>query len=322
MTEADAAPRPRVRPLKAVVRLGLSAVVLGIVFWVVGSKEVFEAFATVRLGDWLLGLGAFLGLHIVSAAKWRFFLGLAGARLSFGSAVRCYGAGLFANLCLPSLVGGDVLRAGLAMREVDKKEAVALGSIVDRLADVVALGLLVAGGFVVAPAAMGEMAGAVDGFVAFVVVLGGGIVGLLVLWVVLAKIPREKLPKKVQNIVGRVLDAAGAMSGRIHFGFLGLLVCLSLQAGFVLVNVHLGDMMGLQLDLRLWFLLWPLAKIAAMVPVSLGGLGVREAAFGALVKPFAAPTLAIAESLVWQSILIAGGLLAGGWWLLTDRLRR
>ncbi len=319
MAEVAAAP-PRKKPFKAAVRLVASLVVLAIVFTIVGQEAIFEAFEKVRLGPWLVGLAGFLGLHMLSAAKWRFFLGLAGARLPFPSAVRCYGAGLFANLCLPSLVGGDVLRAGLAMTEVQDREAIALGSVVDRLSDVVALGLLVAVGFVVAPAAMDEqLGGAVDGFVIFFVVLGLGILGLLALWLFFAKFPRDKLPTKVQAIVERMLVAAAAMAKNAPRAALGLVWCLSLQAGFVLVNVHLGDMMGLELDLRLWFLLWPLAKVAAMVPVSLGGLGVREAAFGALVKPFASASLAVAESLVWQSILIVGGLIAGAWWLLTRR---
>lgn len=311
--------RPRVKPFKAAVRLLLSAAVLGVVFAIVGVDTIVEAFERVRLGPWLVGLAGFLGLHLISAAKWRFFLSLAGVKLPMASAVRCYGAGLFANLCLPSLVGGDVLRAGLAMREVDHKEAIALGSIVDRLSDVFALGLLVAFGFVVAPSAMDGMPDAVNGFVVFFVVFGAGVIGMLALWWFFTKFPRERLPTKVQAIVERLLVAAGTMAKNAPRAALGLSLCLALQAGFVLVNVHLGDMMGLELDIRLWFLLWPLAKIAAMVPVSLGGLGVREAAFGALVKPFASPSLAIAESLVWQSILVVGGLVAGAWWLFTRR---
>ena len=57
---------------------------------------------------------------------------------------------------------------------------------------------------------------------------------------------------------------------------------------------------------------WPLAKITALLPVSLGGLGVREAALAVFLAPFAVTgTLAVAEALVWQSILFGFGLLAG-----------
>ena len=97
--------------------------------------------------------------------------------------------------------------------------------------------------------------------------------------------------------------------------------CLAIQAGFVLVNLLLGGSMGIALDWRLWYLLWPLAKIAAMAPVSLGGIGVREAAFAALAGRFVAEDRIVAQSLVWESILVVGGLIAGGLHLLTTPRR-
>ena len=38
---------------------------------IVGKDAIFDAFDKVRLGPWLVGLAGFLGLHLVSAAKWR-----------------------------------------------------------------------------------------------------------------------------------------------------------------------------------------------------------------------------------------------------------
>ena len=59
-------------------------------------------------------------------------------------AVRCYAMGLFANLFLPSLVGGDVLRAGLIMGATRRRAAVILGSLADRGVDVAGLAFLLA----------------------------------------------------------------------------------------------------------------------------------------------------------------------------------
>ena len=50
------------------------------------------------------------------------------------------------------------------------------------------------------------------------------------------------------------------------------------------------------------------AKIIAIAPVSLGGLGVREASMAGLLKPFGAdPGQVIAIGLIWQSVLYASG---------------
>lgn len=303
-------------PIKALVRLVLSGAILFLVFRIVGGEQILDALARVRLSPWLAALAGFLLLHALSAAKWRFFLGLAGARMPLIGALKCYSAGLFANLCLPSLVGGDVIRAGLAMRLSEQKEAVLLGSVADRLSDVVALALLVACGMIAAPAAAQQVhQGAVSGFFVFSILLACAAAGGLIAWYVTTRVPLRRLPKKLAKFLIKVLRALRAVRGQPARVALGLLFCFGLQAGFVVINIGLGAMMDMDLDVRLWFLLWPLAKIAAMLPVSLGGLGVREAAFGVLVKPFLDSKLAVAESLIWQSVLIAGGLIAGAYWL-------
>ena len=309
-------PQPKLRIGKAAVRLAGSAVLLGVVFYLVGGDAVWAAVKKTQPTTWLLGLAGFIVLHLLSAAKWRFFLKLCGVELPFKTATQCYSAGLFANLCLPSLVGGDVLRAGLAVRATGRLAPVLLGSVIDRLSDVLALGLLTGVGLVIAPAAAEHVhGGAVSGPVVLAGLLGAAVLALVALRLALAGLPLRRLPRKVARFALKTLRALKTLMARPALGALGLTFCLALQAGFVAVNVPLGEMVGLHLDLRLWYLLWPLAKIAAMVPVSLGGLGVREMAFGLLVKPFADSELAVAESLIWQSILITGGLIAGVYWL-------
>ena len=69
---------------------------------------------------------------------------------------------------------------------------------------------------------------------------------------------------------------------------------------------------GLVLPLRVWLFAWPLAKLAAVLPLTQGGIGVREAALVALLAPFGAPgPLVLAAGLIWEGIIIAGGLIAG-----------
>jgi uncharacterized membrane protein YbhN (UPF0104 family) len=85
-----------------------------------------------------------------------------------------------------------------------------------------------------------------------------------------------------------------------------------LQASLVLLNTWLGAVCGLQLPLWAWFFAWPLAKIASMLPVSLGGLGVREAALVSLMVPLGAEAAAVvAAGLAFEAVIIIGGLLSG-----------
>jgi len=96
---------------------------------------------------------------------------------------------------------------------------------------------------------------------------------------------------------------------RVIFGWsLGVLI----QGTFILLNALLAISCGLFLPFRVWLFAWPLAKLAALLPLTQGGVGIREAALVALLLPFGAPSsLALASGLIWEGVIIAGGLLSG-----------
>src|SRR5262249_33866997 len=96
-------------------------------------------------------------------------------------------------------------------------------------------------------------------------------------------------------------------------------ISLLIQSLFVMLNVWIGAQIGIRLALPLWFMAWPLAKVAGLMPISLGGLAVRDATFGALLVPLGVPMArGVVAALVWQTVVIAGGLLGGvAWWSLT-----
>ena len=106
-----------------------------------------------------------------------------------------------------------------------------------------------------------------------------------------------------------------------------LALCLSLsiliQAGFVGLNVALATASGLTTPALAWYYAWPLAKLIAIVPISLGGLGVREASLAALLAPLGAePTKVVAVGLLWQAILFTTGILGGALLFLTRRRKQ
>ena len=66
---------------------------------------------------------------------------------------------------------------------------------------------------------------------------------------------------------------------------------------------------GVTTALAAWFVAWPLSKLIAVLPISLGGIGVREAALVSLLAPYGAPREAVlASGILWQAVLIVTGL--------------
>jgi uncharacterized membrane protein YbhN (UPF0104 family) len=301
---------------KVLLKLGLTVVILGVVLWKVGVKGIVEAIERLDLGAWLLAFAAFFVLHGLGTLKWRFLLSLTGARLGVVDGFRCYAAGLFANLCLPTMIGGDVLRAGLAMAATRQKTAVVLGSILDRASDFIGLVALAVVGFVVAwhPSSAHLDGNGATNWTPFIVAGGlaaAGIAAAVVLW-------KTWRPKgRAHKLLLESLVAVRRVRRRWPLALLGFLISATLQFLLLLVHRELGVRIGMPRDLTIWMFIWPVSKLAAMVPISFAGLGVREAAFLALSKPFGiVKDVAVAASLAWQAVMIVGGLLGGLVWVL------
>jgi len=260
--------------------------------------------APVRLWAGVLA-GLFAG-HLFAAMKWRMFLAASGAACTPVEALRAHGAGLFANLCLPSLVGGDVIRAGMLARR-RAIAALAVGSIADRIVDTSALVFLALLGAALAPDLLPGSSGMTLGVIGSLVV-AAGVGGPLAL----RTVPLQRLPEKLRDPIGGLREASDALIARPVASLSGFAISLGIQSSFVALNATLGSAIGIQVPLAIWFLCWPLAKLIALAPISLGGLGVREAALATLLAGFGVESAAaVGQSLLWQAALITLGLIAG-----------
>jgi uncharacterized membrane protein YbhN (UPF0104 family) len=252
-------------------------------------------------------LGLYLLLHLLGTLKWRIMTNAAGAGLSWVHAARCYYAGLFGNTFLISLVGGDVVRAGLALRYAHSKAGLLVGSLADRLFDVAGLLAIAVGGAVWMPGLVDSQSRRLfQGLALGVGVLALGVVGLRLL------LPARRLPFKVRRHLVRFRVATQAVVRRPLQVLLAVGLGVVLQSSLVLLNAWLGAACGLHLPLWTWLFAWPLAKIASMLPVSLGGLGVREAALVSLLVPLGADAASVvAAGLAFEAVIILGGLVSG-----------
>ena len=296
--------------VKSAISLGL----LALLFWLLPWAEVRESFGRMPLGVWLGVLAGFLAGHQMGVIKWRLLVNAGRASLAHVDAIRAYSAGLFANLCLPSIVGGDVLRAALAGRATGRPEAAVLGSVADRVIDIAGMGLLIAvGGFLTTGAMSGWQAQVLT--VAIAVSLVGGLLALPFV----VRRPIRAWPRKLRRPIGRGLVTLRRISRVPGTAATALAISLAMQSFFVLLNAWIGRSIGVDIPLAAWFLVWPLAKVAGLMPISLGGLAVRDATLAALLLPFGVSAArGVVVALLWQTVMIAGGLIGGAiWWALT-----
>jgi len=302
--------------LRGLLRYGGSALILFLLFRFLSGRKIWHTLETLPTHLWIFVLTGYLAAHCIGVTKWRLMVGLAGSGMRWTEAARCYFAGLFGSLFLPSLIGGDLVRAGMAMRIGRSKAGVLLGSLVDRSVDLVALGLLAGAGALLVPGSLDPKYRQI-----FVLLAGIALIGIAIVVAIAVFLPARRFSYRMRRRFIRLRIAARSMADQPGAVFAALVLALSAQIVFIVLNIALAEACGLHLAFRVWLFVWPLAKLSAAIPVTQGGIGVREAALAALLLPFGAPAvLSVASGIAWEAIVIAGGLIAGLTSLLMSRL--
>ena len=293
-----------------IIRWAAALAVLAVLVHFLPRAPLGAALAGVPPIRFVIILIVYLLAHGVGVLKWRIMVNAAGSELDLSTSAQCYLGGLFGTLFLPSIIGGDVVRLAVGLGRSPRPAAVLAGNVADRFLDVAAQATLVLVGLILLPGSLPPQFAAVARKVLFMAATIALLV--LILFVLLRKPLLGGRSLRFRRRLARVGHAFRSVRRRPETVLFGWLLGVLIQGTFVLLNALLAISCGLFLPLRVWLFAWPLAKLAALVPLTQGGMGIREAALVALLLPFgAASWLALAAGLVWEGVIIAGGLIAG-----------
>jgi uncharacterized protein (TIRG00374 family) len=291
-------------------RWAAALLILGILLYLLPVAPLRGALSRVPISRFIAVLLIYFVAVTGGITKWHTVVNSAGAQLSFAASAQCYTSGLFGALFLPSIIGGDVARLAVGISRSPHPAAVVTGNVADRFLDVAAQLTLVSLGLLLLPGSLPAPLQAPAKRALFAGVLAAAIFFSLV-----AALRRPLLRGRSVRIRRRLaqlrhaIRAVSRRPGRLLFGWL---LGTSVQGTYVLLTALLGVACGLRLPLRVWLFAWPLAKIAAVMPITQGGIGVREAALVLLLAPFGAPAAQVlATGIVWEGVIITAGLLAG-----------
>ena len=298
-----------------------AAAVFAILFYFLPIASLRTALARVPPIRFVIVLLVYLLAHAVGIVKWRMIVNTAGAQLDFSTSAQCYLGGLFGTLFLPSIIGGDVVRIAVGLRRTPSPAAVLAGNVLDRFIDVISQATLVLLGLILLPGSLPEQFSALARKI--LLILGAFVLFVVVLLFVLRKTLFAGRSRHFLHRLARLRHALRSVRERPQILAMGWLLGVLIQGTFILLNALLAISCGLFLPLRVWLFAWPLAKISALLPITQGGMGIREAVLVALLLPFgASSSLVLASGLVWEGIIIAGGILAGLTAFLLRRLVR
>lgn len=305
MSESSASSR---RALTWALRLILGALIVGLLLLQRGTAQKL-AQSLSQTSPWVyLGAVAFyLGGQALCAWKWQLLLRARGFSVGFGRCLSIYLAGMFANLWLPTNIGGDALRVSLLGREGQIGTADAFASVLlDRLTGFAALILLAFLGLLSNGALGGQ-----GGLIVVSLMLLAGVTGVFFL------LPRVAHPKVKR--IGEAVSAYGA-----HRGTLGVAMVLSFvfQASQVALNFGLARALSLPINLLEIAWIGPVLSLSGLLPLGIGGLGTREVAAVALLGRLGVERgQVVAWSLLWQAT-VWGSSLPGVFFLKGSRHAR
>lgn len=290
-------------------RVLVSVGALAFLFWKIGLGETLDVLRAADLRLLALALLLFLVSLLIRAGRWAVLLRALGLAVPFWRLVYLYFVGSFFNSFLPTGFGGDVVRA-LELTE-DTPPPAAVGTVVvDRMTGLL---VLMAMGLAALPFSASYLAPWLVWLL--VGVAGGGLLvgGLLLEGRLLRRMTAwlpERLSLAGSGLIGRTYAAVTGCGWRAVGQALG--ISLVFNVINILINFLCGRAVGIRLDLGYFMITAPLISITLMVPLSVGGVGVRDWTVVALFNPAGVDSnTAAAMSLSMYAVSAAAGLIGG-----------
>lgn len=301
-------------PLKTLLKIAVAALIL----YIIASRvDLTAAFELMRGADplWLIAaLGTSLLIIVADAAYWSQSMRPAGLTMRFRTALLFGIIGWFFVNIAPSTVGADVFRAAqmraagaTTARSIRLVAAARLMSFAALIA-VIGLGLPYASSVVEAPRDRLALAAVFGAALA-------AFAGLLVSGPLVARMSARFRRGPAAFAAELSADVRMLLGKTTPGGWFYLLVQHFLRAGAVLC---IGAALGVAFDPLALFALLPAAFLAAMIPISFGAWGVREASFVYFLGAagIAAPA-ALAMSILFGLTRVVIGAAGGLIWALT-----
>ncbi len=307
-----ALPRPLLRAAQAAV-----AVLLLVLLW--RTADGPEAARALAAADprWLLAGVALLVLHTVLAAlRWRVTAAPLGIPLTRRGAIAEYLLAQLVNSTLPGGVLGDAGRAVRSRRSAGLLTA-ASAVVIERAVGQIALLLVLAVAFITTLAAPGglEWPAGLAG------VVGGALIAAAALGVVGAVAARRAGPAAGSRL-GRLAEGLRRSVGARGVAGAQLALSAGTTASILTAFACCAVAVGAPLPLAGVLALVPLVLLAMLLPLSIGGWGVREgAAVAVLPLVGLAPEEALAASAAFGLMALVASL-PGAAVLLAPRLGR
>ena len=265
------------------LRLAFGIGILVAIFWVVDRQAIAKIFLEANALILVVALAVFILERVVSAARWRMLIAGIGPAPPLSRFVSLIFTSTFLAFFLPGGVGGEIFRIyGLTRGTVELSRALA-SVFVERVLALVALGILILWGLASSPFST-------PAALIYAIVLSFLAIGFACALIFSPSVRRFanwllRSPKlaKVRAGLDKLYENFDVFLTHRKLLAWGLLAAIGFQLLRV-VAVWIGAIaLGLNLPFELFLYAVPIVNLVTQIPISIGGLGLREASFAALL---------------------------------------
>jgi uncharacterized protein (TIRG00374 family) len=270
----------RKRIVAKAVRVCVSAALLVVVLRTANIEKVWSNL--IHLNIWLYILANLLnfGRVFVSAYRWKILLEVKNIRAGMNQLSAIYFIGIFFNMFLPTALGGDAARIFYFWRISGEKIEAMTSVVIERVIGFYAVGLICLFSILLSfkEFPVFEQRGII--LVVCLLYLGGTVVVLNARFMNGFLALLSLLPWK--GVVSKVASFYNSLHGYLKdkkVAFQSLLLSIIYQAAWIVAVMVIGIGIGLDVSPFMYFIFLPVVMVVTMLPVSISGIGVREAAF-------------------------------------------
>jgi glycosyltransferase 2 family protein len=315
--------------LQLLIRFTVST---GLLVWIVTMIDWDEAFRTMKEGSPFYFVLAFLAIQITVATsiwKWKMLIQSSEKKLSNDQVSptflgKLYYIGLFFNNFMPGSVGGDVVR----IYYLGKTTSVATAT-TSVLFERITAGFALVGIVLISALFMDQS----RPYLVSLLILVGIAIGLYLIYKLFMK--KAKITARDSSSQSRIsIFFVKSKQALIDIGetannyrnenlqWWGMILSLSFlfQVGMAWINDLLFRSFGIQVSFLHLLVIITLISVITMIPVSLNGLGVREASYVLFFQGMGVSEgIAVSVSLLFFFLVTISSLIGGLFWLMERR---
>lgn len=291
---------------KTALKAALTLLILALVLWKVPFRDLTARLARLRASDVALLTVITIAQVSFAVVRWHRLLVRLGERPRFLSLYGDALVGLTYNMFLPTTVGGDVVRALRARGRVGRTHAAWSSSLFERIAGLLAMAV---SGALAASIGIGFDERIPSQIRVVAAVIAAVFLGVFFFaaapFRILVGLLEKRLPSAANDVRGIVADLEGPLAtpaARMETLAWSVLV-QALGIAFVLAGARGLDAPGHEVAILIGV---PIVHVLSMVPITLGGLGLREGLFVGILGMLAVPAdVALGLAAQWLASSLA-----------------